>query len=188
VQKLRVEYWEKIRDIELENLVFIDESGILLGGSRPYGRSEINTRVRELKPFYRGAKITLVGAITQNKALALMTLNGSLDGEAFKVFIDRFLLPQLWSGAVVVMDNLAVHQLASISSKIESVGASVIYLSPYSPDFNPIEMWWSQLKSFVLGFAPTTSSMIDTLLAVALDLINPEHLRNWFAHCCYCTS
>ncbi|NER53063.1 MAG: IS630 family transposase [Symploca sp. SIO1A3] len=188
VQKLRVEYWEKIKDIEPENLVFIDESGILLGVSRPYGRSEINTRVRDIKPFYRGAKITLVGAISQNKALALMTLNGSLDGNAFQVFIDHFLLPELWPGAVVVMDNLAVHKLASISSKIESVGASVIYLSPYSPDFNPIELWWSQLKSFILGFATTTSSMIDTLLAVALDLINPKHLRNWFAHCCYCTS
>ncbi|NET62405.1 MAG: transposase, partial [Symploca sp. SIO2E6] len=116
-------------------MVFIDESGILLGVSRPYGRSEINTRVRDIKPFYRGAKITLIGAISQNKALALMTLNGSLDGNAFQVFIDHFLLPELWPGAVVVMDNLAVHKLASISSKIESVGASVIYLSPYSPDF-----------------------------------------------------
>ncbi|MBP0007523.1 MAG: IS630 family transposase, partial [Roseofilum sp. Belize Diploria] len=65
---------------------------------------------------------------------------------------------------------------------------SVMYLSPYSPDFNPIEMWGSQLKSFILAFAPTTPFMIDTLLAVALELINPKHLRIGFAHCCYCTS
>lgn len=177
-----------MKDIEPENLVFIDETGILLGEARPYGRSQKGTRVREMKPFYRGSKVTLVGAITQDKVLALMTLDGSLDTAAFKVFIDHFLIPKLWPGAVVAMDNLAVHKRESIVDKIEAVGASVIYLSPYSPDFNPIEMWWSQLKSFIFDFSPTTSFMIDTLLAVALDLINPKHLKNWFAHCCYCTS
>ena len=111
-----------MREIEPGNLVFIDETGILLGGSRPYGRSEKGTRVREMKPFYRGSKVTLVGAITQDKVLALMTIDGSLDTAAFKVFIDHFLVPKLWPGAV------------------------------------------------------------------ALDLINPKHLRIGFAHCCYCTS
>ncbi|MDB9519912.1 IS630 family transposase [Roseofilum reptotaenium CS-1145] len=177
-----------MKEIKPEDLVFIDESGILLGRSRAYGRSEKGTRVRELKPYYRGAKITLVGAISQQEVLALMTLDGSLDGEAFKVFINDFILPKLWPGAVVVMDNLPVHKLASIVSKIEAVGASVIYLSPYSPDFNPIEMWWSQLKSFVFAFAPTTRAMIDVLLSVALKLIDPEPLKNWFTHCCYCPS
>ena len=71
---------------------------------------------------------------------------------------------------------------------INAVGASVICLSPYSPDFNPIELWWSQLKSFLRMFAPTTTSMIDRIIAVALHLMNPQHLRNWFASCCYCTS
>ncbi len=71
---------------------------------------------------------------------------------------------------------------------IEAVGARVIYLSPYSPDFNPIELWWSQLKSFLRTFAPTTPEKIDRIVAVALHLINPVHLKNWFTKCCYCTS
>ncbi|MHC5820460.1 MAG: hypothetical protein ACYT04_32475, partial [Nostoc sp.] len=58
----------------------------------------------------------------------------------------------------------------------------------YSPDFNPIELWWSQLKYFSRSFAPITTQMVDKLISVALDLINPQHLRNWFASCCYCTS
>jgi len=82
-----------------------------------------------------------------------MSIDGSLDTAAFKVFIDHFLVPKLWPGAVVAMDNLAIHKRESIRAKIEAVGASVIYLSPYSPDFNPIEMWGSQLKSFILDFA-----------------------------------
>jgi len=86
------------------------------------------------------------------------------------------------------MDNLPAHKLASIKPMIESVGTRIICLSPHSPDFNPIEQWLSQLKSFLRMFAPTTTSMIDQIIAVALNLINPQHLRNWFANCCYCTS
>lgn len=65
---------------------------------------------------------------------------------------------------------------------IESVGVTVICLSPSSPDFNPIELWWSQLKSFLLTFAPTTTEMVDTVISVALNLMNPTHLKNWFTN------
>src|SRR4028119_1768505 len=108
-----------------------------------------------------------------------MTIDDSMDGKAFEVFIEKCLVPQLWSRAVVVMDNLPAHKRASIVPMIEAVGASVICLSPYSPDFNPIELWWSQLKSFLQMLAPTTTSMIDKIIAVALNLMNPQHLRNW---------
>ncbi len=183
-----MEYWEKITDIEPKNLVFLDETGILLGCTRTHARSKPGTRVGELKPFYRAAKVTAIGAISIDKVLAVMTLNDSMDSLAFAVFIEKFLCPQLWKGAVVVMDNLPAHKLASIEPMINAVGASVICLSPYSPDFNPIELWWSQLKSFLLRFAPTTTDMIDRVIAIALNLMNPQHLRNWFTNCCYCAS
>ena len=110
-------------------------------------------------------------------------MDDSMDAAAFAVFIEKFLYPQLWAGAVVVivvvMDNLPAHKLASIVPLIESVGASVICLSLYSPDFNPIEFWWSPLKAFLRRFAPTNASMIDRIRAVALNLINPQPVRNW---------
>lgn len=91
-----------------------------------------------------------------------MTMDDSMDAAAFAVFIEKFLYPQLWAGAVVVivvvMDNLPAHKLASIVPLIESVGASVICLSLYSPDFNPIELWWSPLKSFQIFFAEVRSN------------------------------
>lgn len=188
MQKLRVEFWEKIREFEAKNLVFLDETGIMLGLARSHARSPLGTRVRGIKPFYRGAKVTVIGAISLTKVLAVMTLNDSMDSSAFTVFIEKFLCPQLWPGAVVVMDNLPAHKISSIESMIESVGARVICLSPYSPDFNPIERWWSQLKSFLRVFSPKTPEMIDRIIAVALNLMNPHHLKHWFTHCCYCTS
>ena len=169
-------------------MVFLDETGILLGCMRHHARSEKGTRVYDLKPFYRGKKVTLIGAISMNKVLAVMTMDNSMDGNAFHVFVEKFLVPQLWAGAVVIMDNLSAHDITAITPLIEAVGASVINLSPYSPDFNPIEHWWSQLKAFIKTFSPKTTKMVDTLISVALKLINPIHLRNWFANCCYCTS
>ena len=166
----------------------MDETGVLLGLTRTHARSQQGTRAYFLNPFYRGAKVTVIGAISLKKVVALMTMNNSMDGKAFEVFVEKFLVPELWSGAVVVMDNLSAHKLDSIVPLIEAVGASVICLSPYSPDFNPIELWWSQLKSFLRMFSPTTTEMLDRIISVALDLINPQHLRNWFANCCYCTS
>jgi transposase len=162
--------------------------GVVLGLTRAYARSPHGTRVYDLKPFYRGAKVTVIGAISLKQVLTVMTMNGSMDGDAFKVFIQKCLVPQLWSGAVVIMDNLPAHKIAAIEPLIKAVGASVLNLSPYSPDFNPIELWWSQLKAFLRQFSPTTTLKVDTLIATALDLINPKHLQNWFTKCCYCTS
>ena len=186
--KLRLEYWEKVKLIDQKNLVFLDETGVLLGLTRTHARSELGTRAYAVKPFYRAAKVTVIGAISIKRVVALMTMDNSMDGKAFEVFIEQCLVPQLWSGAVVVMDNLPAHKVDSITSMIESVGASILCLSPYSPDFNPIELWWSQLKSLLRQFSPTTTKMVDTIIAVALDLINPKHLKNWFTNCCCCTS
>ncbi len=188
VMKLRLEYWEKVKQIDQKDLVFLDETGVLLGLTRTHARCQRGTRAYAVKPFYRGKKVTVIGAISLKRVVALMTMDNSMDGKAFEVFIEQCLVPQLWSGAVVVMDNLPAHKVDSITSMIESVGASILCLSPYSPDFNPIELCWSQLKSLLRQFSPTTTKMVDAIIAVALDLINPKHLKNWFTNCCYCTS
>jgi transposase len=138
--------------------------------------------------FTPGKKVTVIGAISITQVVALMTMDNSMDSQAFEVFIEKCLVPQLWSPAVVVMDNLPAHTVDSIKPMIEAVGASILCLSPYSPDFNPIELWWSPLKSLLIQFSPTSTKMVDTIIAVALDLINLKHLKNWFTNCCYCTS
>jgi putative transposase len=95
---LRSEYWQQVKQIDPENLVFIDEMGVLLGLTRTQARSLHGSRVYDFKPFYRGAKVTVIGAISLKKVLAVMTLNGSMDGNAFKVFIEKCLLPRAMGG------------------------------------------------------------------------------------------
>ena len=80
----------------------MDETGVILGLTRTHARSQIGTRAYSFNPFYRGAKVTVIGAISIKKVVALMTMNNSMDGEANDVFIEKFLVPELWSGAVDV--------------------------------------------------------------------------------------
>jgi transposase len=177
-----------VKDIDPKDLVFLDEMGVLLGLMRTRARAVPGERAYDFKPFYRGNKVSVIGAISVSKVLAVMTMDDSMDAAAFKVYISKCLVPQLWKGAVVVMDNLPAHKVEAIAPLIEGAGARILYMSPYSPEFNPIEHWWSQLKAFLRRFSPTTSQMVDTLIKIAMNLINPQHLRNWFAHCCYCPS
>lgn len=175
-----------MQEIDLNDLVFLDEMGVLLGLMRTHARAASGQRAYDFKPFYRGSKVSVVAAISVSKVLAVMTMDDAMDAAAFEVYVSKCLVPELWQGAVVVMDNLPAHKVAAIAPLIEAVGARVLYLSPYSPDFNPIEHWWSQLKAFLRQFSPTTSNRVDTLIKIAMELMDPQHLRNWFAHCCYC--
>jgi hypothetical protein len=90
VQKLRVEYWEKIKKIEVQNVVFLDETGIMLGLARTHARSQVGTRVGAIKPYYRGPKVTVIGAISLKKVLAVMTMNDSMDVQHLPYLLRSF--------------------------------------------------------------------------------------------------
>jgi putative transposase len=187
-KKKRVEYWEKIRDVTPENLVFLDEMGVLLGMMRQIGRSRKGERVYDIKPFYRGSRVTVVGAISEKKVIAMKTMGTSMKGEDFKKFVQEELAPKLWKGAVVVMDNLRAHKVKGVEEMIEAVGARVVYLSPYSPEFNPIEHLWWELKALLRKFIPQSVQIVEKLLDLGVKLCSSKQIRNYFAHCCYCTS
>lgn len=177
-----------MRDVEPSHLVFLDEMGVLLGLMRSRARSLKGLRAYFIKPFYRGKRVTVMGAMSQDRVLAIDTLDHAMKGDDFRHFIQMQLVPHLWKGAVVVMDNLPAHKVDGIQEMIESVGARIVYLSPYSPEFNPIEHLWSQLKGFLRRVCPKTAEAVDKLLKLAIRLAHPRHFRNWFAHCCYCVS
>ena len=179
--------------------------GVLLGEMRTRARSLKGQRAYDLKPFYRGKRITVIGAMTHDCCLGIKTLDKGMNGEDFQQFLKEELAPKLWSGAVLVMDNLPAHKVKGVTQIIEDAGARVVYLSPYSPEFNPIEHLWCSafaqivvlrrlerfafaLKIFLRQLSPKTQTAVEQLLNIALMLSNPEHFRNWFAHCCYCTS
>jgi putative transposase len=111
-----------------------------------------------------------------------------MTGEDFKRLVSEHLVPKLWSGAVVVMDNLKAHKVEGIEQMVEAVRARVVYLSPYSPEFNPIEHLWWQLKAFIRWFVPKRIETLTKLLQLGVSLCSSKELRNYFAHCCYCAN
>lgn len=142
VQNKRREYWQKIREFREEDLIFIDESGVNLAMVRLYGRALKGKRVRGERPQKRGRNIALVTAISLKRIVASINIYGTVDGATFEAFIVKELVPKLWIGAVVVMDNAKVHLGVMVREVIEKAGAKLIYLSPYSPEFSPIENFW----------------------------------------------
>lgn len=136
-------------------------------------------------PYNRGSNVTLIGAITLSGFMAPFTFEGWTDKNAFLFYVKEVLVPQLWAGACVVMDNLPAHKIAEVKEAIESVGAKVEFLSPYSPDFNPIENCWSKLKTFLRSCESRTYTELDLAITNAINLVTEKDLIGWFTHCCY---
>ena len=119
---------------------------------------------------------------------ASSNIYGAVDGVTFEAFILTELVPKLWKGACVVLDNAKIHLGEIIREAIEQVGANLIYLSPYSPEFSPIENFWSKVKAILKKLkARTYKDLIDGITEAMLQ-VSKDDIRNWFAHCCYCTS
>ena len=106
-------------------------------------------RAKGEKPQKRGKNVSILGALSLKGVIASMNIYGSVDGLTFEAFIITQLIPKLWKGACVVMDNAKIHLGKIIRQEIEKVGAKLVYLSPYSPDFSPIENFWSKVKAIL---------------------------------------
>ncbi|MDZ4877539.1 MAG: IS630 family transposase ISMae26 [Chroococcidiopsis cubana SAG 39.79] len=185
VQKLRREYWTTIGEVCLKDLVFIDETGVNLAMTRRYARAKKGKRAYSNSPYNRGHNITMIGAISTSCFLAPFTFEGWTNKEAFLTYVTQVLVPELWAGACVVMDNLPAHKAIKVRVAIESVGAKVKFLSPYSPDFNPIENCWLKLKEFLRSTDPRTYKELDSSISEAINLITDKDIIGWFTHCCY---
>lgn len=118
---------------------------------------------------------------------APFALDGAVDGDAFLIYVEKVLLPTLEGGEIVVMDNLSSHKLSPIAELIESVGAELWYLPPYSPDFNPIENMWSKVKQVLRSIAARSFDGLVEAIGIALDRVDTTDLLGWFTHCGYTT-
>ena len=180
---MRHEFRRWLDTIDLKNLIFIDETGVNLAMTRHYGRCEGGVRVYDNCPGNKGKNITVIAAMSDEGLIATMTFPGSLNTDSFLVFLEQILLPQLWLGAIVVMDNLPVHYANSAKALIESVGAKIKFLPPYSPDLSPIELCWSKLKEILRSAKTRTFDAFDETITMAINAITDENALNWFHHC-----
>ena len=155
--------------------------------TRRYGRARDGQRVREGAPAGHWRTLTLLGAITLDGLLATMTIEAPTDGDVFMAYLEQILCPRLKVGQIVVMDNLAAHKQELVRKVIEQTGAQVLYLPPYSPDFNPIEACWSKIKECLRAAKARLLDTLDQAITAAIATITPENSAAWFNHCGYRT-
>ena len=156
--------------------------------TRLRARSTKGKRAYSSKPSKRGKNVSIIGALGLNGVIADYSLLGATDGLTFEAFISQKLVPKLWKGACVVMDNCPVHLDNTISDLIEAAQARLIYLPPYSPDFSPIENCWSKLKSILRTLGPRAYPDLANAIETAFSQVSLDDIRGWFTHCCYCIS
>ena len=176
-----------MNEIDSASFRFIDESGAKTNMVRLHGRCPQGQRLLSKAPAGHWQTTTMIAAIGLDGVHAPFALEGAVDAEAFGVYVEQVLLPTLHGGEIVVLDNLSCHKHPRVRELIESAGAEVWYLPPYSPDFNPIEPMWSKIKQTLRSLAARTFEGLIEAIRIALGKVSLQDLAGWFIHCGYAT-
>jgi transposase len=184
--KARREAWFELQpDLDPAQLVFLDETGATTKMARLRGRSLRGERCRAAVPHGHWKTTTLVAALRLDGLTAPMVLDGAMNGDAFTAYAERLLAPTLRPGDIVIMDNLPAHKVSGARAAIERAGAKLMFLPPYSPDFNPIEQAIAKIKALLRKAAARTVEALDAAIAAALDAFTPDECANYFTNCGY---
>ena len=168
-------------ELDPAQLIFIDETGVNTKMARLRGWAPKGERCRAAIPHGHWKTTTFTAGLRLDGIAAPMLLDGPMHGVAFRAYVEQVLVPDLSPGDIVVMDNLPAHKVAGIRQAIEAVGAHLLYLPPYSPDFNPIEMAFSKLKALLRKTAARTVNDLWEAIAQSIEAFNPEECQNFFA-------
>jgi transposase len=160
-------------------LVFIDETATTTNMARRYGRSPEGVRLVDKVPHGHWKVTTVVAALRHDGVGAVMALDGAINGEWFVAYVEQCLAPTLSPGDVVVLDNLSSHKRAEAREAIERAGASLVFLPPYSPDLNPIEMAFSKLKAILRKAKERTAQGLRAAIFAALADFPPDECANF---------
>lgn len=171
--------------LDPEKLVFLDECGVKTIMARTHGRSLSGTRLVAKVPYGHWKSTTFVSGFGLRGWVAPLVIDGTLNGELFRAYVEQHLAPQLREGDVLILDNLATHKVAGIREALQEAGAEVLYLPPYSPDLNPIEMGFSKFKRLVKSAAPRTMDALWSACGELLSRFTPQEFQNYLAHCGY---
>jgi transposase len=182
VKKQRKAWEKKLRKIDPNRLVFLDESGAKTNMTRQYGRTLQGKRLFDAVPGGQWNSTTMIAAIRLEGVATAMITEGATNTLVFHGFVEQFLTPALRPGDIVVMDNLSSHKASCVIEAIEAVGAEAWFLPPYSPDFNPIELMWSKVKGQLRSIAARTKRTLVTAIGKALKIISQQDIAGWFAH------
>ncbi len=150
--------------------------------TRLYGRAPKGQRVNDYVPDIRFKRTSIISSIRLSGEHAPFIFDGGLTGEVFSAYVEQILAPTLKKGDIVILDNFSSHKVAGALNPIYQKGAKVMFLPPYSPDLNPIELSWAKMKSVLKTLKPRTMEELMPALQIALNSFTKEDIYNWFKH------
>lgn len=168
-----------------KRLRFIDETGINIALTRRYGRAPRGERIAEAVPKNYREQRSIISAMGIDGVAAVFIIEGAVDTSAFDVYVERVLRPTMKAGDIFVLDNLTAHHASRIEAVAIECKAQVLWLAPYSPDFSPIELLWSKIKSGLRKAKARTIEELSQALIKGLELITTKDCHSWFEHCGY---
>jgi transposase len=177
----REAWFDNQPDLDPERLVFIDETWASTNMARLRGRAPKGERLRAGIPHGHWRTTTFVAGLRLTGMVAPMVLDGPINGHAFQAYVDQILVPELRPGDIVIMDNLGSHKGRGVRAAIEAVGAMLLYLPPYSPDFNPIENAFSKLKALLRKAAERTVDALWDTIGTLIQVFTATECANFFA-------
>jgi len=181
VNAAREAWFEGQLELDPTRIVFIDETAANTKMARLYGRALRGERCRAPVPHGHWKTTTFTAGLRHDRIAAPMVLDGPMNGEAFLAYVEQALVPELRPGDIVIIDNLPAHKVHGVKQAIEAVGASLRYLPPYSPDFNPIEMAFAKLKALLRAAAARTIPDLWQAIADDLRRFTPQECANYLA-------
>jgi len=178
-----LEWEEKIKGVDPNRFVFLDETSVNCGMTRLYGRAHKNERVYDYVPDVRFKRTSIISAIRLNGDNVPFMFKGTLDGDLFVGYIENYLAPTLKENDILVLDSCSAHKKHELDAVYEK-GAEVWFLPRYSPDFNPCENAWSKAKSALRRLKARTEEALEKFTGQALEFTSND-LIGWFGHCGY---
>jgi transposase len=178
--------WRRRRwKAKLRRLIFIDETSTKTNMIRLRGRSRRGRRLVDKTPHGHWKTSTFIAALRHNRLTAPFTIDGAVNGEVFLTYVQRVLTPTLKKGDIVIMDNLGSHKIPGIREAIRAAGATLLFVPPYSPDLNPIEMAFSKIKSILRKKAHRTVEALWRELGQIATCFSSRECRNYLRHAGY---
>ena len=180
MRTLRAAFVEAVQAEDFTRFKFMDETSTNLTYCRRYARAGGGQRAHQATPLHGGPNVTLVAALTPSGLQAAITGSGAVNGDVFAAYLDQVLGPTLVSVDVVVLDNLPAHKMAGLAQLVE---APLLYLPPYSPNFNPFELAFSKLKTSLRTAQARTRDALETVTQDASHWITKRDTKIWLDHC-----
>ena len=185
VQK-RNDWVRMISEADSDKLVFLDESGVNTDMTRHYGRAVGKERVVDHAPENTPTSTTILSSIRSDGSTVYTTYQGGTTGDRFVEYLETVLIPTLHEGDIVIMDNMRSHHIKKVAEVLHKAKMHLLYLPPYSPDFNPIEKMWSKIKAVLRKLKVRSASLLDVAIKYAFSCVIQSDCVGWFNSCGIC--